>query len=62
KSRLFERDKVRFIAGSLAGVTSVAFTYPMDMLRTRMAYEVEKPVRMLAMSRNIYHETQGFRL
>ncbi|CAH1789258.1 unnamed protein product [Owenia fusiformis] len=27
----------RFIAGSLAGVTSVTFTYPLDMVRARMA-------------------------
>lgn len=27
----------RFLAGSLAGVTSVAFTYPLDLVRARMA-------------------------
>ncbi|KAJ3097430.1 hypothetical protein HDU97_004878 [Phlyctochytrium planicorne] len=30
----------RFVAGSLAGVTSVFFTYPLDILRTRLAFEV----------------------
>ncbi|EPB86538.1 hypothetical protein HMPREF1544_06705 [Mucor circinelloides 1006PhL] len=30
----------QFIAGSLAGVTSVMFTYPLDLVRVRMAYEV----------------------
>ncbi|CAL1532025.1 unnamed protein product [Lymnaea stagnalis] len=28
---------LRFLAGSLAGVTSVAFTYPLDLCRARMA-------------------------
>ncbi|KAI8836571.1 mitochondrial carrier domain-containing protein [Chytridium lagenaria] len=30
----------RFVAGSLAGVTSVFFSYPFDILRTRLAFEV----------------------
>lgn len=29
--------KMRFVAGSLAGVTATAFTYPLDLLRARMA-------------------------
>lgn len=32
----------QFAAGSLAGVTSVMFTYPLDLLRVRMAYEVQQ--------------------
>ncbi|CDS06614.1 hypothetical protein LRAMOSA09142 [Lichtheimia ramosa] len=32
----------QFTAGSLAGVTSVLFTYPLDLLRVRMAYEVKQ--------------------
>ncbi|KAJ9087299.1 coenzyme A transporter, variant 2 [Entomophthora muscae] len=61
-SNMVERDTGRFLAGSLAGLTSVFFTYPMDMLRTRMAYEVESPVGILAMSRNIYLESPVTRI
>ena len=28
---------LRFLAGSMAGVTSVALTYPLDLCRARMA-------------------------
>ncbi|KAI8068165.1 ADP,ATP carrier protein [Gilbertella persicaria] len=31
-----------FIAGSMAGITSVLFTYPLDLVRVRMAYEVNR--------------------
>lgn len=50
------RNTKRFIAGSLAGVTSVFFTYPLDLLRARMAYEVKNPLGIVAMSRTIYRE------
>ena len=30
----------RLLAGSLTGVTAVTFTYPLDMVRARMAYQV----------------------
>ncbi|KAJ8311566.1 hypothetical protein KUTeg_010921 [Tegillarca granosa] len=33
--------KLRFLAGSLAGVTSVSFTYPLDMVRARMAVTLQ---------------------
>ncbi|KAI8644327.1 mitochondrial carrier domain-containing protein [Parasitella parasitica] len=40
----------QFIAGSLAGVTSVMFTYPLDLVRVRMAYEVrEKGAKRLGL-------------
>ncbi|KAJ3219353.1 hypothetical protein HDU67_001572 [Dinochytrium kinnereticum] len=35
-----ETSVKRFVAGSLAGVTSVLFSYPLDILRTRLAFEV----------------------
>ncbi|CAF1097412.1 unnamed protein product [Rotaria sordida] len=41
--RILETDKnertpgLRFMAGSLAGVTSATFTYPLDLIRARMA-------------------------
>ncbi|KAI8985879.1 mitochondrial carrier domain-containing protein [Pilobolus umbonatus] len=50
----------QFIAGSLSGITSVIFTYPLDLIRVRMAYEVrEKGVKKMGLSeicRLIYHE------
>ncbi|KAJ3111587.1 hypothetical protein HDU96_005551 [Phlyctochytrium bullatum] len=36
-----ETSLKRFVAGSLAGVTSVFFSYPLDILRTRLAFEVK---------------------
>lgn len=30
----------KFIAGSSAGVTAVTFTYPLDTIRARLAYQV----------------------
>ena len=32
-----ERPEQRLLAGSMAGVTSVLFTYPLDLVRTRLA-------------------------
>jgi solute carrier family 25 protein 42 len=34
-----ERPEQRLLAGSMAGVTSVLFTYPLDLVRTRLAVE-----------------------
>ncbi|CDS06760.1 hypothetical protein LRAMOSA09287 [Lichtheimia ramosa] len=31
-----------FFAGSFAGMTSVVFTYPLDLVRVRMAYDIRK--------------------
>ncbi|KAI8356709.1 mitochondrial carrier domain-containing protein [Choanephora cucurbitarum] len=36
-------SKRQFVAGSLAGITSVMMTYPLDLVRVRMAYEVNRP-------------------
>ncbi|KAI9244735.1 mitochondrial carrier domain-containing protein, partial [Helicostylum pulchrum] len=50
----------QFIAGSLAGVTSVMFTYPLDLIRVRMAYEVRdrgvKRAGLTEVCRKIYNE------
>ncbi|KAI8060090.1 mitochondrial carrier protein LEU5 [Gongronella butleri] len=48
----------QFIAGSLAGVTSVLFTYPLDLVRVRMAYDVNQMGRpgLLSTVKQIYHE------
>lgn len=32
----------RFLSGSLSGVTSVFFTYPLDVIRVRLAYDTSK--------------------
>ncbi|KAI8375660.1 mitochondrial carrier domain-containing protein [Choanephora cucurbitarum] len=42
-TRKQETSTKQFIAGSMAGVTSVFFTYPLDLVRVRLAYHVEKP-------------------
>ncbi|KAI8382433.1 mitochondrial carrier domain-containing protein [Blakeslea trispora] len=42
-TRTQETSRKQFIAGSMAGVTSVFFTYPLDLVRVRLAYHVEKP-------------------
>jgi solute carrier family 25 protein 16 len=47
----------RFSAGALAGVTSVFFTYPLDLLRVRLAFETKtKGSSLVSMIREIYHE------
>ncbi|KAJ3281678.1 hypothetical protein HK104_011328 [Borealophlyctis nickersoniae] len=51
--------------GSLAGVTSVFFTYPFDLLRVRLAFEVRTnatldPPRLLDVARAVYHEPNPF--
>ena len=48
----------RLISGSLAGVTSVFFTYPLEVIRVRMAFETKhdsrSPLRRIV--QQIYHE------
>ncbi|KAJ3412663.1 hypothetical protein HDV05_000413 [Chytridiales sp. JEL 0842] len=49
----------RTLAGSLAGVTSIFFSYPLDLLRVRLSYEVKsaKDARTLFQTaKNIYTE------
>ncbi|KAI9485677.1 MAG: mitochondrial carrier domain-containing protein [Benjaminiella poitrasii] len=41
-TRAQETSRLQFIAGSLAGVTSVFFTYPLDLIRVRLAYDVKE--------------------
>ncbi|OZJ01614.1 hypothetical protein BZG36_05329 [Bifiguratus adelaidae] len=63
-TRASETSAKQFIAGSLAGITSVFFTYPLDITRVRMAYEVrEKGERpsFLRMVRRIYNEPAASR-
>ncbi|KAI9260541.1 mitochondrial carrier domain-containing protein [Phascolomyces articulosus] len=59
-TRAHENGRRQFIAGSLAGVTSVLFTYPLDLLRVRMAYEVKQVGKarpgLLSTCAQIYNE------
>ncbi|AEO66850.1 uncharacterized protein THITE_2088327 [Thermothielavioides terrestris NRRL 8126] len=50
----------RLISGSLAGVTSVFFTYPLEVLRVRLAFETKKDHRssLRSICKQIYHERQ----
>ncbi|KAI9315350.1 mitochondrial carrier domain-containing protein [Dichotomocladium elegans] len=55
----------QFVAGSLAGVTSVLFTYPLDLLRVRMAYEIKQPGKtrpgLLSTCIQVYNEPAAAR-
>ncbi|KAM3067248.1 coenzyme A transporter [Clarireedia jacksonii] len=48
----------RLVSGSLAGVTSVFFTYPLEVIRVRLAFETKKDSRssLSAICKRIYHE------
>ncbi|EIE92692.1 hypothetical protein RO3G_17403 [Rhizopus delemar RA 99-880] len=48
-------SKKQFLAGSLAGITSVLFTYPLDLIRVRMAYETQR-INVMDMVFTIYRE------
>jgi len=54
----YETPFRRLISGSLAGVTSVFFTYPLEVIRVRMAFETKKDARTTFRSicSQIYHE------
>ncbi|KAA8905752.1 mitochondrial carrier protein [Sphaerosporella brunnea] len=58
KSKEQETPLRRLAAGSLAGVTSVFFTYPLEVVRVRLAFETGKDRRMglRDLCRTIYHE------
>ncbi|KAL2135962.1 hypothetical protein VTI74DRAFT_6011 [Chaetomium olivicolor] len=48
----------RLISGSMAGVTSVFFTYPLELIRVRLAFETKKEGRssLRSICKQIYHE------
>ncbi|KAH7319912.1 mitochondrial carrier domain-containing protein [Stachybotrys elegans] len=48
----------RLVSGSLAGVTSVFFTYPLEVIRVRMAFETKHEGRssLASICRQIYNE------
>ena len=49
----------RLISGSLAGVTSVFFTYPLEVIRVRLAFETKRSSRssLSAICKRIYNES-----
>ncbi|KAF8637982.1 hypothetical protein AX16_010614 [Volvariella volvacea WC 439] len=54
-----ETNVRRFIAGATSGVMSVFFTYPLDLIRVRMAFQTNKtntPISFIGASRHIYNE------
>ncbi|KAK8051076.1 hypothetical protein PG993_002461 [Apiospora rasikravindrae] len=47
----------RFTAGALAGVTSVFFTYPLEVIRVRLAFETKhRSSSLVDICKKIYHE------
>ncbi len=50
----------RLISGSMAGVTSVFFTYPLEVVRVRLAFETRKDSRssFRSICKQIYNERQ----
>ncbi|KAL4954984.1 mitochondrial carrier domain-containing protein [Aspergillus filifer] len=57
-SREQETPVRRLVSGSLAGITSVFFTYPLELIRVRLAFETSKSSRssLTDMLRQIYGE------
>lgn len=57
-SKLEETPGRRFLSGSLAGITSVFFTYPLEVIRVRLAFETKRDSRssLTRICRQIYHE------
>ncbi|KIY01757.1 uncharacterized protein Z520_01895 [Fonsecaea multimorphosa CBS 102226] len=56
--KTYETPFRRFISGSMAGITSVFFTYPLEVIRVRLAFETKKDSRssLTRICRQIYHE------
>ena len=57
-TREHETPLRRLLSGSLAGVTSVFFTYPLEVVRVRLAFETKKDSRssFRSICNQIYHE------
>jgi solute carrier family 25 (mitochondrial carrier protein), member 16 len=57
-SKASETHVRRFLSGSLAGVTSVIFTYPLEVIRVRLAFETKKNSRssFSRICKQIYNE------
>ena len=54
----YETPVRRFASGSLAGVISVFFTYPLEVIRVRLAFETKREGRstLTSICRRIYYE------
>lgn len=57
----YETPLRRLLSGSLAGATSVFFTYPLEVIRVRMAFETKQHDRssLSSICRQIYNEHPG---
>ncbi|KAF2276230.1 mitochondrial carrier protein-like protein LEU5 [Westerdykella ornata] len=57
-TRSHETPARRFVSGSLAGMFSVFFTYPLEVIRVRLAFETRKGERntLRSICRKIYNE------
>jgi len=57
-NRSKETPARRFLSGSLAGITSVFFTYPLEVIRVRLAFETKRDSRssLRRICQQIYHE------
>ncbi|KAI4244354.1 MAG: hypothetical protein LQ352_006845, partial [Teloschistes flavicans] len=57
-SKEYETPFRRLLSGSLAGVTSVFLTYPLEVVRVRLAFETKHDSRssFSSICRQIYHE------
>lgn len=51
----------RFLCGSMAGATSTFVTYPLELIRTRLAFETVRkdPSSWFDISRRIYYQGEG---
>ena len=58
KDRSQETPLRRLLSGSLAGITSVFFTYPLEVIRVRLAFETKHDSRssLRSICQQIYHE------
>lgn len=56
--REYETPVRRLVSGALAGATSVFFTYPLEVIRVRLAFETKRDGRssLSSICRQIYHE------
>jgi solute carrier family 25 protein 16 len=54
----YETALRRLVSGGMAGITSVFFTYPLEVLRVRLAFETKRVGRssLADICRQIYHE------
>lgn len=57
-SKKYETAGRRFLSGSLAGMLSVFFTYPLEVIRVRLAFETKRDGRssLAQIMRKIYNE------